>query len=57
MAVDSLGNVYICENIATNATKDGNRIRKVSPNGIIFTIAGNGSFSYSGMERSRPLRN
>src|SRR5208283_1508631 len=41
VAVDSAGNLYIADN-------EVNRIRKVSVNGIISTIAGNGSASYSG---------
>ena len=41
VAVDSLGNVYI-------ADSRNNRIRKVSPSGIITTVAGNGAPGYSG---------
>jgi sugar lactone lactonase YvrE len=41
VAVDSAGNVYI-------ADWDNNRIRKVSTDGIITTIAGNGIQGYSG---------
>jgi sugar lactone lactonase YvrE len=41
VAVDSAGNVYI-------ADSGNNRIRKVSPDGIITTIAGNGIQGYSG---------
>jgi len=41
VAVDAAGNVYI-------ADTGNNRIRKVSPNGIIVTIAGNGLYGYSG---------
>ena len=41
VAVDPLGNVYI-------ADSRNNRIRKVSPNGIITTVAGNGAAGYSG---------
>jgi NHL repeat len=40
-AVDASGNVYI-------ADKSNNRVRKVSPTGIITTVAGNGSSGYSG---------
>lgn len=40
LAVDASGNLYIAEGI--------NRIRKVSPDGIITTVAGNGSYGYSG---------
>jgi sugar lactone lactonase YvrE len=41
VTVDSLGNIYI-------ADEANNRIRKVSTTGIISTIAGNGTGSYSG---------
>ena len=40
LAVDTAGNIYIADG--------GNRIRKVSPDGIITTIAGNGTSGYSG---------
>ena len=39
VAVDAVGNLYIA---------DGNRIRKVSPVGIIATVAGNGLRGFSG---------
>jgi uncharacterized protein (TIGR03437 family) len=39
VAVDSAGNLYIVTQ---------NRVRKVSPDGIITTVAGNGAFGYSG---------
>ena len=39
--VDGAGNIYI-------ADKSNNRIRKVSPEGIITTVAGNGTPGYSG---------
>jgi sugar lactone lactonase YvrE len=41
VTADKLGNIYIAE-------YDQNRIRKVNAAGIIYTIAGNGSPSYSG---------
>jgi sugar lactone lactonase YvrE len=41
VAVDSLGNLYI-------ADMENNRIRKVDTNGIITTMAGNGSPTYAG---------
>jgi myo-inositol-hexaphosphate 3-phosphohydrolase/sugar lactone lactonase YvrE len=41
VAVDSAGNVYI-------ADSPNQRIRKVSPNGIITTVAGTGSSGYNG---------
>jgi sugar lactone lactonase YvrE len=47
VAVDSAGNLYIAES-GDRFIKDGMRIRKVTPAGIISTIAGNGSLGYSG---------
>jgi len=41
VAVDTSGNLYI-------ADKRNGRIRKVNQNGIITTVAGNGTFGYSG---------
>jgi len=41
VAIDGLGNLYI-------ADKDNNVIRKVDPSGIISTVAGTGSGSFSG---------
>ena len=41
VAVDATGNLFI-------ADMDNNRIRKVDTNGIITTVAGNGSADYSG---------
>ncbi|MBO0949457.1 hypothetical protein J2I46_12750 [Fibrella sp. HMF5405] len=41
VAVDNKGNLYIAE-------RDNNRIRKVSPSGIITTVAGTGEGGYSG---------
>ena len=39
LAVDAAGNCFIA---------DGNRVRKVDTNGYISTVAGNGSFGFSG---------
>jgi sugar lactone lactonase YvrE len=41
IAVDITGNLYI-------ADKTNNRIRKVDTNGLITTVAGNGSYGFSG---------
>jgi len=41
VAVDSAGSLYI-------ADSENNRIRKVTPAGIISTVAGNGNAGYSG---------
>jgi uncharacterized protein (TIGR03437 family) len=41
VAVDSLGNVYIADTL-------DQAVRKVTPNGVIATLAGNGSPGYSG---------
>ena len=41
LAVDASGNIYIVDSF-------NNRIRKVDTSGIITTIAGNGSYGYSG---------
>jgi len=41
VAVDAVGNAYIADTF-------NNRIRKVTPAGIISTVAGNGSFRFSG---------
>ena len=41
VAVDSIGNLFI-------ADRSNNRIRKVSPSGIITTVAGTGAYGYSG---------
>ena len=39
VAVDSIGNVYVVD-------KGNNRIRKINPQGDVWTIAGNGSFQF-----------
>jgi uncharacterized protein (TIGR03437 family) len=41
VAVDSAGNLYIADTV-------NNRIRKVTPAGIISTVAGNGTMGFSG---------
>jgi sugar lactone lactonase YvrE len=42
LAVDGQGNIYLADGA------DGPRVRKISPNGIISTFAGNGAFGDSG---------
>jgi sugar lactone lactonase YvrE len=41
ISLDPAGNLYV-------ADSGGNRIRKISPNGVITTVAGNGTQGYSG---------
>jgi sugar lactone lactonase YvrE len=41
IAVDTGGNIYVADN-------GNSRIRRISPDGIITTIAGNGTFGFSG---------
>jgi hypothetical protein len=41
VAVDDAGNLFIADGF-------NNRVRKVTPDGLISTVAGNGSFGYSG---------
>jgi sugar lactone lactonase YvrE len=45
ICLDAAGNLFI-------ADTDNQRIREVNTNGIIFTVAGNGGFGYSGDGRS-----
>jgi hypothetical protein len=50
VAIDSQGNVYIADTgqFSINpSTLSGNRIRKVTPDGVITTIAGNGVGGYN----------
>jgi sugar lactone lactonase YvrE len=57
VAVDTAGNLYIADNAGNEAPFGGlrivgdtndNRVRKVTPDGAISTIAGNGTFGLSG---------
>jgi trimeric autotransporter adhesin len=41
LTVDAAGNIYICE-------RDAQRVRKVTPDGMVTTIAGTGVIGYSG---------
>ncbi len=41
IAIDAAGNVYIADNL-------DHRVRKVTPNGVIVTVAGNGHAGYAG---------
>ncbi len=41
VAADTIGNIYI-------ADSSNNRVRRVDPNGVITTVAGNGSAGFSG---------
>lgn len=45
--VDNAGNLYIAD-IEYNSSGGKYRVRKVSPDGIISTVAGDGTFGYSG---------
>jgi sugar lactone lactonase YvrE len=49
IAVDRSGNVLI-------ADTDNQRIRKINPQGIISTVAGNGEFGFSGDNGGSPIR-
>jgi sugar lactone lactonase YvrE len=49
VAIDSAGNLLIAESFYFGPTRaGGNRIRKVSPDGVIQTLAGNGTYGSSG---------
>ena len=48
VAVDASGNLFI-------ADRDNNCIRKVDTNGIITTVAGNGTYGYSGDGEPPPM--
>src|SRR3989338_708550 len=41
IAIDGKGNIFISD-------KGANKIRKVTPDGLIYTVAGNGNISYNG---------
>jgi sugar lactone lactonase YvrE len=41
IAIDAAGNLFIADQV-------DNRVRKVTPDGIISTVAGNGTYSFSG---------
>lgn len=48
VAVDKPGNVYFNNGVLVNGVSTGERVRRVSPDGIINTVAGNGTMGYSG---------
>jgi uncharacterized protein (TIGR03437 family) len=48
VAVDTAGNIYITERLDGFAQSSGNFVRKVTPDGIITTIAGDGNNGFSG---------
>jgi streptogramin lyase len=41
VCADGVGNVYVCE-------REGSSIRKIGPDGVIVTLAGNGEWGYRG---------
>lgn len=47
VAIDGVGSLFIVEGVNVGYSV-GNRVRKVSPTGIITTVAGNGTYGYSG---------
>src|SRR5262249_37391164 len=49
IAVDSTGDIFISDT-------DNQRIRKINPQGIISTVAGNGEFGFSGDNGGSPVR-
>src|SRR5207247_7899660 len=51
VAVDGAGNVFMADTMAYTfslSIRYNSRIRKVSANGIITTVAGNGTYGFSG---------
>ncbi len=51
LAIDTAGNLYMVDGsccFSTVSGRAGARVRKISTDGIIATIAGNGGFGYSG---------
>jgi sugar lactone lactonase YvrE len=49
VAIDSSGNLFIAQSyFFSNIPPGANRIRKVSPDGLIQTVAGNGTYGFSG---------
>jgi sugar lactone lactonase YvrE len=47
VAADNAGNLFVSETVDDDGG-GSNRIRKVSPDGIITTVAGNGTFGFAG---------
>lgn len=55
LAVDGAGNLYLSDNYQDDSIGvERHRVRKISPDGIITTVAGNGGSGYSGDDGPAP---